>query len=322
MKMDKSDGHITEMPKGQKTYMAKAERNCVVTKSERAPRESDDQPPHESDRPPRMPTTEAITPAPVSTMLRKSCCDYSLGGAEESASEGVPSTRGKTSVRPSRRSGRQRAACPRGGKWWGVFGLLVKEHQTRNELSYTGRLETGFCVNDSATTLCAPEREGETRARLTTLDLVGVWFDGLRHARRSNERQNVNGFSSTRTRRWPVYVRKVDSATSTTPRSAEETARTYTFASTRYRCTCKHTSVFAIATARRSFSRATDARRRRPVFLERVVTMTMTTTTTFIQPPRVARRRLRLLQCGRRAQGAERSQKRQPVNSARRHYAS
>ena len=134
--MDKSDGHITEMPKGQKTYMAKAERNCVVTKSERAPRESDDQPPHESDRPPRMPTTEAITPAPVSTMLRKSCCDYSLGGAEESASEGVPSTRGKTSVRPSRRSGRQRAACPRGGKWWGVFGLLVKEHQTRNELSY------------------------------------------------------------------------------------------------------------------------------------------------------------------------------------------
>uniref|UniRef100_A0AAV1V5V2 Uncharacterized protein n=1 Tax=Peronospora matthiolae TaxID=2874970 RepID=A0AAV1V5V2_9STRA len=37
---------------------------------------------------------------------------------------------------------------------------------------------------------------------------------------------------------------------------------------------------------------------------------------------RGARRRLRLLQCGRRAQGAERSQKCQPVNSARRHYAS
>lgn len=45
--------------------MAKAERNCVVTKSDRAPSESDDQPPNESDMPPITPTTAAMMPVAV-----------------------------------------------------------------------------------------------------------------------------------------------------------------------------------------------------------------------------------------------------------------
>lgn len=62
------------------TYIAKAERNCVVTKSERAPRDSEDQPPQDSDTPPRIPTTEAIMPAPVSPMLLKSRCYWLVVG--------------------------------------------------------------------------------------------------------------------------------------------------------------------------------------------------------------------------------------------------